>query len=244
MTTMYDSTVAADIPEDAEAVAGYVNGASSAWSDADFGRFPNATVKRRISTTAEENVGDTLDVEYLDATPAQAPGWIAKRVASGIAEADLWLYVERSKWDALRAAVGAFAGGYWVADWTGEEHDVEGAVATQWASPSVPPAGGIGHYDLSHIAEPAPAPAPEPPGPAPAPGGGGADVQLPELAEGSSGDAVKTWQSILNGRGGAGLAVDGIFGPATKTATQHWQDVFHLAADGIVGPQTWASAFA
>lgn len=158
MTTMYDSTNPDDIPLDAEAVAGYVNGRTSAWPTDAWDRFTSATVKRHISVTGEENVGDTLDIEFLDANIDQAAGWVVKRVDSGLAEADLWLYVDRANFDALKSRTGDFTGGYWVADWTGEEHDVEGAVATQYANPST----SGGHYDLSHIPAPAPAPGPEP----------------------------------------------------------------------------------
>jgi peptidoglycan hydrolase-like protein with peptidoglycan-binding domain len=39
----------------------------------------------------------------------------------------------------------------------------------------------------------------------------------------------------------AGLATDGIYGPATRDATLSWQRREHLEVDGIVGPQTRSS---
>jgi peptidoglycan hydrolase-like protein with peptidoglycan-binding domain len=38
---------------------------------------------------------------------------------------------------------------------------------------------------------------------------------------------------------GAGLAVDGIFGPLTQAAVQNFQATHGLVVDGIVGPRTW-----
>lgn len=58
---------------------------------------------------------------------------------------------------------------------------------------------------------------------------------LSTIKQGSKGNDVKTWQSILN------IKVDGNFGPATKLATEKWQSDHKLKADGIVGPDTWKS---
>ncbi|WP_369803685.1 peptidoglycan-binding protein [Mycobacterium sp. NAZ190054] len=55
--------------------------------------------------------------------------------------------------------------------------------------------------------------------------------------EGHSGEHVKRLQAFLNGRG-AGLAVDGDFGPATKAAVVAFQRSVGVDADGIVGPIT------
>jgi peptidoglycan hydrolase-like protein with peptidoglycan-binding domain len=69
----------------------------------------------------------------------------------------------------------------------------------------------------------------------------------PTLANGSSGAVVQRLQTALNeGRGSFApasnpvLSVDGIFGPHTTTAVQGMQQSNGIAADGIVGLQTWA----
>jgi hypothetical protein len=58
------------------------------------------------------------------------------------------------------------------------------------------------------------------------------------LRQGSQGEDVRTVQQRLNGLGSK-LEVDGIFGPATHQAVVAFQKKAGLAADGIVGPQTW-----
>lgn len=63
----------------------------------------------------------------------------------------------------------------------------------------------------------------------------------PLLRTGSSGVAVELLQKYLNAITGAGLAVDGAWGPKTQTAVLNFQRFFHLATDGIVGPATWAT---
>jgi peptidoglycan hydrolase-like protein with peptidoglycan-binding domain len=61
-------------------------------------------------------------------------------------------------------------------------------------------------------------------------------IQYGSLRQGSKGDAVKKWQSIL------GVKQDGIYGPATAAATKKWQTERAIKADGIVGPATWTAA--
>jgi hypothetical protein len=57
---------------------------------------------------------------------------------------------------------------------------------------------------------------------------------------GSSGACVKYAQALLN-YNGANLAVDGKFGPKTKTAVANYQAKNSLAKDGSIGTQTWTS---
>lgn len=56
--------------------------------------------------------------------------------------------------------------------------------------------------------------------------------------QGDSGAKVRAVQSQLN-ESGAGIAVDGAFGPATATAVKNFQTSKGLSADGIVGDNTW-----
>jgi len=58
---------------------------------------------------------------------------------------------------------------------------------------------------------------------------------------GSSGAQVKAVQQLLNAQGYAAGTADGIFGPATKSATQAFQRARSLTADGAVGTKTWTA---
>lgn len=61
----------------------------------------------------------------------------------------------------------------------------------------------------------------------------------------SSGAAVKAWQNILIRDGFASAGTDdGFFGPNTTSRTKAWQQKRGLAADGVVGPNTWKAALA
>jgi hypothetical protein len=140
---MYDSTSASDIPDTAEMVAGYVDGAF-AWSDADWARFPNAT-KVRIATQPGTDDGDVLDVELGDATPAQAPAWIRMRQAAGIVQPTI--YCAAFAVDQVRQACQGLLFWLWVADWTGQPHPVSYAAAVQYANSAT----SGGHYDLSIV---------------------------------------------------------------------------------------------
>jgi zinc D-Ala-D-Ala carboxypeptidase len=70
----------------------------------------------------------------------------------------------------------------------------------------------------------------------------------PQLAQGavntSAHSPVKQAQCELNWayalEDGDPLSVDGRFGTLTKAETQEFQRCVHIAADGIIGPDTWA----
>jgi peptidoglycan hydrolase-like protein with peptidoglycan-binding domain len=68
---------------------------------------------------------------------------------------------------------------------------------------------------------------------------------MPTLREGSSGAVVSSLQQVLaNGASGqwntSPGAIDGNFGPATTASVKAFQTWGGVAADGIVGDQTWA----
>ncbi|MFD7619548.1 peptidoglycan-binding protein, partial [Streptomyces sp. NPDC059802] len=58
---------------------------------------------------------------------------------------------------------------------------------------------------------------------------------------GSTGAQVKAVQQLLNDQGYTAGAVDGSFGPATKTAVTAYQAARGLDADGVVGARTWTA---
>lgn len=59
------------------------------------------------------------------------------------------------------------------------------------------------------------------------------------MRAGSRGPDVVEWQRLI------GVKQDGIFGPITDSATRAWQKAHPpLVVDGIVGPKTWAAAYA
>jgi len=61
-----------------------------------------------------------------------------------------------------------------------------------------------------------------------------------QVAQGSTGDAVRAVQSQIHGRGDGGtIAVDGVFGPLTADAVGAFQQLLGLGVDRIVGPMTW-----
>lgn len=79
--TMYDSVTPAQIPADAVAVAGYVNGRWPTFAGLAVSH-PHA---RRLSiavNTAHD--AECLDVEQGDAAPRDAPAWVKRQKARGV----------------------------------------------------------------------------------------------------------------------------------------------------------------
>ncbi len=62
------------------------------------------------------------------------------------------------------------------------------------------------------------------------------------LSLGSQGPDVATWQVLLHELGHDAGNIDGIFGPVTDVATRAFQRVAGLASDGVAGPATRAAA--
>lgn len=128
----------------------------------------------------------------------------------------------------MRAAISTKArtlGLRWGGDYTGRKDEMHVEVV-------VPLARAL--ELVRALQTPAPGPAPTPP---PAPSG------RPTVRQGSTGQAVRDLQAHLKRVYPAyarHLTVDGAFGPKTKAAVIEFQRRTGLAADGIVGPQTWA----
>ena len=91
-----------------------------------------------------------------------------------------------------------------------------------------------GHFPFEELAG-AQASAPA----APAARAGGTAVTLPLLAQGSRSETVRLAQAALTGLGYDAGGADGIFGANTAAAVKRFQAAHGLAADGIVGRDTW-----
>ena len=68
---------------------------------------------------------------------------------------------------------------------------------------------------------------------------------MPTLKEGDSGDVVRSLQTVLtNGAPGewgtTPQGIDGYFGPHTKASVEAFQSWGGVAADGVVGDETWS----
>ena len=144
MRTMYDAIYPANIPTDAQMVAGYIDG-RWAWTAAEWALFPNA-VKVRIAVFPSTNDGHCLDIEPGDATPAQGPAWVVMRRNAGV---DPSVYCNTATWPAVRAAFAAAQVAephYWIAAYPGNGPNLyPGSVAHQYANP--------GPVDISVVAD-------------------------------------------------------------------------------------------
>jgi hypothetical protein len=148
MRYMYDSTNIQDDPAGAHMVAYYVDGIFATSVAPVIARFPNAVLVP-ISAIGT-NAGIVGDVEPGCLSPAQGVAWVVMRRATG---ADPTLYVnETYGWGPLRSLfqqMGVPEPHYWVADYDGIAVVPPGAVAKQYANPTLT----HGHFDLSVVAD-------------------------------------------------------------------------------------------
>lgn len=150
---MYDSTRPAEIPADAQMVAGYVDG-MYAWGPQDWARFPHA-VHVEISAVGTDR-GTVVDVEVGCVWPPEsAVPWVRRARARGV---DPTVYCNWS--NDLQHVKAAFirAGEpephYWVARYDGQAEVPEGTVGKQYQAPEAPGAAQAGgHYDVSSMAD-------------------------------------------------------------------------------------------
>ena len=149
MILMLDSTTATDIPRNAVAVAGYVDGDFANFA-AMLERFPHA---HRLSISVHGNHADCADCEKGDMSPAQAVAWVNAELRRGT-----WrpcVYANRSTWFApvepgapsLWATLSHYGAGIrrWLADYDGIAVVPTGFDAKQYNDHG--PHGE--HYDVS-----------------------------------------------------------------------------------------------
>lgn len=143
MVTMFDTVTIDTVPAHAEAVAGYVGGKWPTYLPL-VQRFPHAH-HLSIAINASEDA-DALDIENLDAVPAQAPAWVRRQQARGVTRPVLYASVS-----AMPNVLVALGGAgirreevrLWTAHYTQHEHlcspgcgfgFTTTANATQWTS--------------------------------------------------------------------------------------------------------------
>ena len=144
---MYDGVNASSVPSGAAIYAGYVDGQWQSYESL-VAKFPNA---RHVSIcVTASGSARVLDVETGDASPAQAPGWVARQRAAG--NQYPVVYMNSSTWPAVKAAFadqGVAAPLYWVAAYVDDASDVpdipSGAIGIQYYD--------FGGYDASRVAD-------------------------------------------------------------------------------------------
>jgi len=166
---MYDSTTPAQIPADAQMVAGYVNGLYR-WDAADWARFPRDCARVHIDVDGSAwHVASVLDIERFDASPQDFPGWAKARLAVGLA----WptAYCSRSNADVVLEL--CRKAGLADADWFLGVATLDGTILPADAYPNLAYCQAFGaarggpNYDLSVVyrddwhPQPTAAPAPD-----------------------------------------------------------------------------------
>jgi hypothetical protein len=214
--TMYDALDLNAIPANAQIVAYYPHDSRTTGS---VSRFSKSTVLVTIDNQGTHTDCDVLDVEPGAAWPPSAivDRWLAAKLAQGKTGT---IYANLANIGEVRAATSR-AFDWWAAQWTNVPHSVPGSVATQYE--------GGGSFDLSLVTDANwPTTAPRPPAP----------PHWPNVNEGARGRVVEVIQYLL-GAHGHPVAVDGDFGPKTKSAVEAFQRSVGDPVNGGVGSLTW-----
>jgi len=232
--------------------AGYTTGSGDVpWGASDWAAHPGA-VRIDQDPAASDKTADVLDVENGAATIADCPAWCEAAEANWAAarrpgQRKPAIYCSESNVTSVVNMLGA-AGiksgpALWVANWSRTQAEAQ-AIVEAGSGPF--PVIGVqygnrGTYDVSVFSAAWLAAVSGDPAPAPKPAPGWTEIlmnELPALAQGATGEDVRTLQGALVARHFT-VAVDGAFGPATKTALQAFQRSAGLAVDGTTGPKTW-----
>ena len=246
---MYDSIDLSQIPADAEAVAGYVNGSWPTFPNL-AGWFPRA---RHVSITVTADAdADFLDIEPGNATVAQAAGWYTRQRARGCQRPGFYASASTMAADLIPAyqAAGISRGSLrlWAAHYGSPlgPHICGPSTcglapvmmdATQWTSSALGRNLDASLLTSSFFST----------GPVPAWQEAMMNA-LPTISTTQNNDdtylphwLVHRIQLIANGvfHASPQLTVDGAYGPVTAAAVEKIQASASLKADGICGPATW-----
>ena len=255
--TMYDSVDISQIPANAQAAAGYVNGRFANSAElAD--RFPRAHILT-IAVTADADA-DCLDIETGDATPADAAGWYERQRRRGITRPCLYasaFVMDTEVIPALTArGIARSAVRLWSAHYGAGEHICSptsckelsiGADACQWTDRA------MGRNLDQSLLLPDFFGTPKPP----ATGWTAAMIaDLPTLIQGSADKAggvqmVHRMQALVKVVGdinklpaASAVAATGTYDRTTWVGVLTVQKFFGLTEDGKVGPATWTALVA
>ena len=244
-------------------VAGYTTGTGThiRWTAADFAAHPGA-VRIDQDPAATDPAADVLDIEAGAATPASAPGWVRRALASHTSQArpgqrSPAVYMSQSRVtevvNALIAGGISSGVGLWIAHFGLTQAQATAMVID--ASGPFPVIGvqfrNTAAFDVSVFSSDWLATGGQQPPIVPAWETAMMNT-LPTLQQGAQDQPgqvsfVRRVQALANVIGNlssvpaaSNLAEDGVFGPATAAAVRAVQQLSGIAQDGIVGPQTWS----
>jgi hypothetical protein len=244
-TAMPDSIHVPDLPNGYPAYLGYADGSWPTAGELEH-RFPGAHLLILTVTGTVVSGADGCDCERLDLTPATAAGWVTSKLAAEPSSRPV-VYaspeapgyrmsqviseltargISRNQVRLLSAHYGA--GEHICGPATCKLTDVP-MDGTQWTSSFWT---GTASVDMSVLTDGFFT------GTAPVTPTEAIVQQLPELAQGATGAAVRTVQGLCQARG-QNPVIDGIFGQYTKNAVMNVQHAAGITQDGIVGPKTW-----